>query len=334
MMKKKSNPWARAKYLYVLPLATVAIAAFAHPEVSNEANEISSVKVNDLASIVKTKGTENADSTSKKQCFEAIANAKEGEKPLIVIDGKAFGSLSLDDIDVSKIKSMSVLKGEEARKLFGEKAKNGVVLITSERPEETKVIENVAFSKTEISGIIIEQPSMKPVSGANIVIQGTSHSTMSDANGNFKIKAEEGDVLVISYPGLKTQYATVKLGVRHGIHMPIEGYNPSKEELVYMVVEEMPEYPGGMAECMKFLSENVKYPASAHEANIQGRVIVKFTVQKDGTLTDVQIVRGVNPELDAEAIRVVKMMPKWKPGKQKGKSVNVNFTIPITFSLQ
>jgi TonB family protein len=100
------------------------------------------------------------------------------------------------------------------------------------------------------------------------------------------------------------------------------------------VVEEMPEFPGGMAEAMKFLAKNIKYPVAAQQAKIEGRVIVQFVIEKDGSVSDVKVMRGVNSELDAEAIRVVSMMPKWIPGKQRGKAVAVKYTMPIMFRLQ
>ncbi|MCF2594585.1 M56 family metallopeptidase [Bacteroides caecigallinarum] len=107
----------------------------------------------------------------------------------------------------------------------------------------------------------------------------------------------------------------------------------TKDE-VFMVVEQMPEFPGGVQELMSFLSKNIKYPASAMESNIQGRVIVQFVVEKDGTPTEFKVMRSVDPALDAEALRVMKEMPKWKPGMQRGQAVRVKYTVPVTFRLQ
>lgn len=107
----------------------------------------------------------------------------------------------------------------------------------------------------------------------------------------------------------------------------------AKEE-VFMVAEQMPEYPGGMKEMLKFLQENVKYPENAMKNNVQGRVIVQFVVEKDGTLTEFKVARSVDPDLDAEALRVLQTMPKWKPGMQRGKIVRVKFTVPVSFKLQ
>ena len=102
---------------------------------------------------------------------------------------------------------------------------------------------------------------------------------------------------------------------------------------VFQVVEEMPEFPGGLGECMKWLGQNIKYPADAKEKGVQGRVIVQFVVEKDGTIVNAKVVRGVDPDLDAEALRVVNQSPKWKPGKQKGEAVRVKYTLPIMFKL-
>ena len=99
------------------------------------------------------------------------------------------------------------------------------------------------------------------------------------------------------------------------------------------VVEQMPSFPGGMEALMKFISENVKYPKEAEEKGLQGRVVVRYIIEKDGSISEVEIAKSVNEYLDAEAIRVVNAMPKWIPGKQKGENVRVKFTIPITFRL-
>ena len=285
MIKKKSNPWARLKYLYVLPLAAVAVAAFARPEVSNELNEISSVKVNDLTSIVKT--------------------------------------------------------------------------------EEVKSVENSLDEKFDVTGQVLEATSKKPIQGVSILVRGTTAGTLTDEDGKFGLPVSKGDVLLFSFIGLQTQSVVVKdkssivvymkddvqsmeemvvvgRGTEESKQAPKVKYTEVKvdeseakpSDVTFQVVEEMPEFPGGMQECMMFLAKNVKYPVSAQEAKIEGRVIVQFVVKKDGTIADPIIMRGVSPELDAEALRVVSLMPNWKPGRQRGKAVNVKYTIPIMFRLQ
>ena len=105
------------------------------------------------------------------------------------------------------------------------------------------------------------------------------------------------------------------------------------ENGIFQVVETQPEFPGGMAELMKYLQKNIRYPQICKERRVQGRVIVQFVVNADSTITDVNVVKPVNPYLDQEALRVVKAMPKWKPGEQRGEPVRVRFTLPVTFRL-
>ena len=116
------------------------------------------------------------------------------------------------------------------------------------------------------------------------------------------------------------------------VEAPVE---EEEEEVVFVIVESMPEFPGGQQALFKYLSENVKYPVIAQENGIQGRVICQFVVNKDGSIVDVEVVRsGGDPSLDKEAVRVIKSMPKWKPGKQRGKPVRVKYTVPVNFKLQ
>ena len=109
---------------------------------------------------------------------------------------------------------------------------------------------------------------------------------------------------------------------------------PEVSNKVFDVVEEMPSFPGGQGALMAFLSSNIKYPVVAQENGVQGRVIVGFVVERDGSITDVKVMRSVDPSLDREAQRVVKAMPKWKPGKQNGSAVRVKYTVPVVFRLQ
>lgn len=107
-----------------------------------------------------------------------------------------------------------------------------------------------------------------------------------------------------------------------------------KNQQVFDVVEKMPEYPGGQAALFEYLSKNVKYPADAEKKKIEGRVLVTFVVNTDGSITDIEVVRKTFPSLDAEAVRVISGMPKWKPGEQKGKKVRVKYSVPLSFRLK
>ena len=107
-----------------------------------------------------------------------------------------------------------------------------------------------------------------------------------------------------------------------------------EETKVFDVVEEMSQFPGGQAALLEYLAKNIKYPVVAEENGIQGKVIVTFVVERDGSITDVKVVKSVDPSLDKEASRVVKSMPRWQPGKQNGSAVRVKYTVPVQFRLQ
>lgn len=107
----------------------------------------------------------------------------------------------------------------------------------------------------------------------------------------------------------------------------------TKKEMVYDMPEQMPQYIGGPDALDNFINDHIKYPAVAKENAIQGKVYVQFVVEKDGSITDVKVRRGAHALLDAEAVRVIKLMPNWKPGSMRGKTVRVRYTLPITFSL-
>ena len=117
------------------------------------------------------------------------------------------------------------------------------------------------------------------------------------------------------------------------VDMP-NGMAVDAREEAFDVVEEMPEFPGGPQALMEYLMKNVSYPKSAFDANIQGRVLAQFVVDKEGTVRGAKIIKSVDPALDNEALRVINSMPKWTPGRQNGKLVNVKYTIPVTFNLQ
>ncbi|MBQ1651795.1 MAG: energy transducer TonB [Paludibacteraceae bacterium] len=118
----------------------------------------------------------------------------------------------------------------------------------------------------------------------------------------------------------------------HEVVQQVEEEEP-EEQKIHLVVEKMPEFPGGNDAMNRWLSKNIKYPLIAQENNIQGRVVCQFVVNSDGKIVDVQVVRGVEASLDAEAVRVIKSMPAWTPGRQGGKNVRVKYTLPIRFKL-
>ena len=115
--------------------------------------------------------------------------------------------------------------------------------------------------------------------------------------------------------------------------LPMNAQSESSTK-VYDAVDEMPSFPGGLNGLMTFLAQNMVYPVTAQENGVQGRVIVSFVVETDGSITDVKVARSVDPYIDKEAMRIVKAMPKWTPGKKDGKPVRVKYTVPVVFRLQ
>lgn len=138
------------------------------------------------------------------------------------------------------------------------------------------------------------------------------------------------DAVEINTEDNKNQAVVIAAPVT-GSSAPVE---EEEDQVVFQVVESMPTFPGGDAALFKYLSDNVKYPVIAQENGIQGRVICQFVVNKDGSIVDVQVVRSIDPSLDKEAVRVIQSMPKWTPGKQRGKAVRVKYTLPVNFKLQ
>ena len=179
--------------------------------------------------------------------------------------------------------------------------------------EQQEVVELVASSeKFTAPEITDEVPPEEVMRGQEDLAQTNTKIGVYQVEGNDE---EAGEVL-------KAQQVVVT-------------EQPKEEETkIFEVVEQMPSFPGGDAALMQFLSKNIKYPVVAEENGIQGRVIATFVVERDGSITDVKVVKSVDPSLDKEAVRVLKSMPKWIPGKQNGSAVRVKYTVPVTFRLQ
>ncbi|MBR4480788.1 MAG: TonB family protein [Prevotella sp.] len=162
------------------------------------------------------------------------------------------------------------------------------------------------------------------------VKKGKKAGTIKVNGQDIKV-VEQGDIVTME--GEVDQDLTPDIQEPKSVEIPNAMAVDAKED-AFDVVEEMPEFPGGPKALMDYLMENVKYPKTAFDADIQGRVIAQFVVDKEGTVRDAHVVKSVDPALDAEALRVINNMPKWKPGRQNGKVVNVKYTIPVNFQLQ
>ena len=195
----------------------------------------------------------------------------------------------------------------------------------------------VAFEWTEKEVTKYEVADTDFVFEEEIDIQQTSQETPPPPPPPAPVEVEvlnvvEDDVEVEEIQINTEDDKDVEVVIAPPVEAPVE---EEEEEVIFMVVESMPEFPGGQQALFKYLAENVKYPVIAQENGIQGRVICQFVVNKDGSIVDVVAVRSSGEaSLDKEAIRVIKSMPKWKPGKQRGKPVRVKYTVPVNFRLQ
>jgi protein TonB len=142
-------------------------------------------------------------------------------------------------------------------------------------------------------------------------------------------------IIVGTYRHYSSTYPVVKIPKQEIKEVtPTKNSKISKSKKIYDVVDEMPVFPGGNGALLEYLATHVKYPVVAQENGVQGRVIVSFVVERDGSITDVRVVRSVDPSLDREAARVVSSMPRWTPGKQNGSAVRVKYNVPVMFKLQ
>ena len=213
-------------------------------------------------------------------------------------------------------------------------------------PAETPMPQQDKDKLVVYKGKVVDKDG-KAVEGAEFLVNDRDNlpkgqTYVTDKNGNFSFKALENAHMIVLWD---------KDGKIMGVQVPVETQNQSDMKIVmngewqnppandpnnpvFEVVESMPEFPGGgMTALMQFLSKNTKYPVNAQKNGTQGRVTVQFIVNVDGSISNIGIIRGVDPELDGEAVRVISTMPNWKPGTQKGKPVRVKYTVPVMFRL-
>ena len=182
----------------------------------------------------------------------------------------------------------------------------------------------------------------KPIVGATVIVKGETTGTITDADGKFTLNAPQEGTLSIAFIDFDTKEIAVK-DVQTDMKIQLNATvivdtgdkkNVLPPDKIYTVVEKQPVFPGGFDALIKYLGSEVKYPVEAQEKGIQGRVVTSFIVRKDGTIDSIKVMRGIDPMLDAEAMRVVKAMPKWKPAEHEGEKVSVRYVLPIQFKLQ
>ena len=300
MQRRKSNPWARAKFLYVLPLAAVAVAAFARPEVSGVSNELSAAKVTDLAEIMKAESVKSAvvpQDTARKQKYA-------------VVDGTELLESRVGLQDLISYLGNNIRLSEE----------------TEEKGVQGKLLMKLIFNEKG------ELKESQVLEGVDPAIDAEALRVVKSIPRSIAEKLR-GDTVAMCFPiPFKFAIAPKKEGMK--LSDPVVSIGEKEADNVYDMVKQAPQFPGGSKAMREYLKTNMRYPQIAKENGIQGRVILQFVVDETGKVRDPRILRSVDPALDAEAIRLVEAMPLWTPGKQDGKAVAVRFTVPVVFSLQ
>lgn len=304
MMKQKSNPWNRAKILAGVPIALLAVAAFAGETAESMSGEIRTESTR-LVSNIST-GVENL---TRKADADVATPVSTHETALPVSDD--------DDKVYNVVEDMPEFPGGASAmiKWLGENMKY---------PE--------AAIKNNEEGRVILQFTIKEDGSVTDVVVKLSVSKALDA---------EAVRVVSSMPKWKPGKQNGK-PVKTRYMMPVSFRLPDDAKAapvkvvgdgILMSCDEMPQYPGGIPGVMAYLSKNIKYPEDAVKNKTEGRVVVEFVINADGSVSNVVVKRSVDPQLDAEAVRVISGMPKWIPGKQDGKPVNVKYTLPVMFKM-
>lgn len=372
---KNSNLWKQAKRLLVLLLLAVSLGVSAQSECSKDfigsldmvADEVCSSDDKGFRLIGKVvnegnmpisgvtvwvKGTSKGIMTDEEGKF--VLRVKPGEE--LQISHVVYHTRNI----VVKDDTPLIVKMVEYIRNLSE------MVVVGRAPEKSEVI--------EVTGKVFDLEDGWKIIGAAIQTPDGKYRAISDMDGAFKIKAEVGKAIQISYLGQYVSWVVVKDTMPLTVYMkdiedlpPYLWFVPGKvakkikaekkaldkerkklrkelkaipeksgvadKKAVFQVVEQMPEFPGGMGECMKFLACNLKYPLEAQKVGIRGRMHVEFVVCEDGQVSDIKT-GYLGTGLDAEVLRVMNMMPKWNPGKQRGKAVSVKYVLPIVFKLE
>ena len=296
LTNKKTNRASWLKLLAMLPIVGAALALNAetvNDYVYEKTQEQPQKKV--VKKGKKAAQMKLNDKTIEVKEAKAEETPQAVSEPKLIIDGKVAAEPQQEIIKMSE-----VLGDREPLLVIDGKVTKPEQLNAS-NPKE---IDNVSVIKNE-----------------DVLKEYAKHFNADTSNGILFINTKE----------------YVKNGKKEIVSVNVKAKEPAEEtdtdNDAFNVVEQMPEFPGGSIELMKFLSENVKYPEAAEETGTQGRVVAQFIVEADGSITNVKVLKNVSDEIDAEAVRVIKAMPKWKPGMQKGQPVRVKYTIPVTFRL-
>jgi TonB family protein len=315
MLKEKSNPWARLKYVYVLPLACVTLLAFARPDVSNvEANTVE--KVNDLLSLTQSENVSVPTADKNKENYGnantlAVKNAEQpAVEALLAVNNPQEATQKATTVNTNLSVSGKVLNAMDKKPLT-----------------------SVSVAEYDGSGRILSATVTKDDGTFELKAKNSANklkfscigykTALSPINSNLTVLMEEAtlqvdEIVVVGYAATpSTANTSEKEVTREGV----------------LLVEQMPSYPGGDKALMEYLRNNVRYPTNAADKGVEGRVVCSCVISAQGAVTEVKVLASVDPDLDKEAMRVILNMPNWIPGRQNGKNCPVKFAIPIAFKL-
>ena len=299
MMKRQSSPWTRMKALFVLPVAFAAVSIFSCTSPKEKKAETPETTIN----VEKSKTTIDDIQVTG---FAAAPKAEEQGEVFQVVEEMPMFPGGMEEMIKFLQGEVKYPKEAQDKGLQGRVLVQFVVNKDGSICEDT-VVRSVAPSlDAEAIRVVRSMPNWTPgkQKGEPVRVRFTLPVA-------FRLSGDDGKPIQVQATQEKTP-----------------------EDEIVNIPEVLPEYPGGMGELMKFLSRNIKYPKEAQDKGIQGRVVLQFVVNKDGSICDSKVVKAVDPQLDAEALRVVNAMPNWTPGKQKGEPVRTRFTLPVSFHLQ
>ena len=209
----------------------------------------------------------------------------------------------------------------------------GILMLLSNIEAVARLTVRLANEATVSNAMVTADETGQPLIGASVVVKGGKERTITDKKGAFSLEVPANAILRCSYQGRESQ-EVLAADMTNNTHLSLSSKSREMNEQVFTVVEKMPSFPGGDAELLKYIATNIKYPKESQDNGEQGRVICSFIVGRDGSVNNPEVLRGVTPLLNEEAVRVINTMPRWNPGMQRGKAVAVKYTVPITFRLK
>ena len=349
MLHKQTNRRRLLKLLALLPIVGIALAVNAEKVqdvVYTDAPEESSIEEMIAEAQPEAMDVAASDAISFKTVLGPDYFPMDGVPVEVILNGKVVektktgsdGTVTLTPAVGSTVRFITTVIEEDPNSdIVTETAEVKVVKVTKEMLAKggvQVVTFGVSDEVVKIKVHVTAKEDGSSIVGAVAQIAGTKKGSVSDFDGNLTLEANVGSRVEVSYIGYDTKSLIVKKDNSQEYEIALEKESADKSQKVFDVVDEMPEFPGGSNAMFEYIAKNVKYPAEAEKAGIVGRVIATFVVDKDGSISNAKVVRSVHPALDAEALRLIKGMPKWTPGKQNGEAVSVKFTVPISFHLQ